>query len=52
MAAAGFGAPPCVVPLWQASPGDRVTGAPAISAGYVVVGTVGGQVSAYHLPPG
>lgn len=49
--AAGCGAVTCT-PLWQASVGATVTGAPAVSAGRVVVGTQGGQIAAFHLPPG
>lgn len=49
--AAGCGAATCA-PVWQASVGAAVTGAPAVTAGRVVVGTQGGRVAAFHLPPG
>lgn len=48
--AAGCGAATCA-PLWQTSVGAEVTGAPAVTAGRVVVGTRGGRIAAFHLPP-
>ena len=52
VAATGCGYDICDAPLWQASVGAAVTGAPAVSAGAVVVGTASGQVAAFRLPAG
>jgi PQQ-like domain len=51
VAAAGCGHRRCRAPLWQASVGAAVTGAPAVSGGAVLVGTAAGQVAAFRVPP-
>lgn len=49
--AAGCGAPTCE-PLWSYDLGAAITGAPAVNAGQVYVGTADGRVVAFGLPTG
>jgi len=48
-AGCGAGVTTCE-PLWSASTGSSVTGAPAVSGGRLYVGTADGRLLAYGLP--
>jgi outer membrane protein assembly factor BamB len=45
--AAGCNRPPCP-PLWDVEHGSRITGAPAVALGRLVIGTEDGRVIAYR----
>jgi hypothetical protein len=45
----GCGAAECE-PLWTTTTGSRITGAPALAYGKLLVGTEDGRVIAYGIP--
>jgi outer membrane protein assembly factor BamB len=47
--AGGCGSTACN-PLWSTTTGSRITGAPAVAAGKLVVGTADGRLISYGLP--